>query len=150
MTVSDARQARVSIAVGQKDGFNRHVGAQHDLRNIVKKLDGIRVNGGHGVELENDRTDKDKGQIASGNVESRREIRQRPALYCVVYKQLHVKRNGEKKMGPRSIGETHATMRDVKDDNMGIKNKATKDQRHSAVVLLFPSRRRLSSCKIRS
>jgi hypothetical protein len=80
LTISDAGQTRVSISVCQKDGFNRHVGAQHDLRNIVEKLDGIRVNGWNGIELENSGTDEDKGQVASSNVECRREISQGPTL----------------------------------------------------------------------
>jgi hypothetical protein len=31
LVVSDARKGRVVVAIRQKDGFNGHVGAQHDL-----------------------------------------------------------------------------------------------------------------------
>ncbi len=43
LVVSDARCDGVATAVGQENSFNGHVGAQHDLRNIVKELDRVRV-----------------------------------------------------------------------------------------------------------
>ena len=43
LVVSDARCDGVAAAVGQENSFNGHVGAQHDLRNIVKELDRVRV-----------------------------------------------------------------------------------------------------------
>ena len=75
-----AGQHVVVVAVGQESGFNRHVGAQHDLRNIVKELDRIGINGRNASQLHDLRPNDHKEKVGQGNVKGRREIRQGPSL----------------------------------------------------------------------
>ena len=44
LAVSNARSQGIPVAVRQENSFNRHVSAQHNLRNIVEELDWVRVN----------------------------------------------------------------------------------------------------------
>jgi len=45
LAVSNAWSQGIPVAVRQENCFNRHVSAQHNLRNIVEELDWVRVNG---------------------------------------------------------------------------------------------------------
>jgi len=69
----------VAVAVGQQTGFDRHVRAQHDLRNIVKEFDGIGIHG-RDPEFHNGAPQDHKDQVGQRNVEGRGKIRQRPSL----------------------------------------------------------------------
>ena len=60
--VADARGEAVTISIGQKASFNRHVRTEHDLGNVVDKLERIRVDSGY-AGLHNDRTDEDEDGI---------------------------------------------------------------------------------------
>jgi len=76
--VWNAWSESVSIAVGQKHGFDCHVCTQHDLRDIVEELDWVRVHGRH--IFHNPRTDYDKQNVCECNAECRCEICQPPTL----------------------------------------------------------------------
>jgi hypothetical protein len=47
LAVGVAGHGSVVVTVRQEEGLNRHVCAQHDLRNVVDKLDRIRINRGN-------------------------------------------------------------------------------------------------------
>jgi hypothetical protein len=86
LAVSVARHDSVVVTVRQHETFNRHVRAQHDLRNIVDKLDGVRINGGD-TQLHNGGADKDEYKVAQGDVDGRGKVRQRPSLFLFVEKR---------------------------------------------------------------
>ena len=72
-------QKSVIVTVCQQPSLNRHVSAQHDLRDIVDEFDRIWVHG-RNAQLHDKTSNDDKGQVSQGDVEGRGEIGQRPSL----------------------------------------------------------------------
>lgn len=75
-----ARCQRVAEAVRQHRRFNRHVGAQHDLRDIVKELNGVQAHG-RNSQLHNSASNQDKEDVRERNVKGGRKVSQRPSLF---------------------------------------------------------------------
>mmetsp|Transcript_26485 Transcript_26485/g.56757 ORF Transcript_26485/g.56757 Transcript_26485/m.56757 type:complete len:277 (-) Transcript_26485:119-949(-) len=78
LAVGNARGDGVSIAVRQENGFDRHVRTKHDLRDIVKELDWVRVDGR--LVLHDLGSNRDKQNVGESNGERRRKICQPPSL----------------------------------------------------------------------
>ena len=76
----DAGHKGAVVAVRQEKGFQGHVRAQHNLRDIVNKLDGVRINGWN-ASFHNGRADKDKDEVGRRNDKSGTEIRVGPSLW---------------------------------------------------------------------
>ena len=77
----------VVVAVGNKETLNCHVGAQHDLRHIVNKLDWVRVKG-RNSSLHDDAANENECKVGGSDCESSGEISQWPALFAKLEKVL--------------------------------------------------------------
>lgn len=74
-----ARRQRVSVAVSQQEGLDRHVSAQHDLRNVVDKFERVGVNG-RNSSFHDGGTNKNETEVYQSNSEGSREVREQPSL----------------------------------------------------------------------
>lgn len=83
LVVHVAWKTRVSTAVSQEDSLNGHVGAKHDLRDVVDKLDGIGIDG-RNAGLHDRRSDEDEAKVGRSNSECRGEVGQWPTLCASV------------------------------------------------------------------
>jgi hypothetical protein len=79
LAVVVARHDRVVVTVRQEKGLDRHVRAQHDLGDVVDKLDRIRIHRGN-TQLHDACSNNDERKIGKGNVECRGKVRQKPSL----------------------------------------------------------------------
>lgn len=79
LVVPDAGQGRVAVAVRKHESLDGHVGAEHDLTDIVDELDRIGVHGWH-AELHDCRSKNDEEKVRQSNVERRRKVGQWPSL----------------------------------------------------------------------
>jgi hypothetical protein len=78
LAVSDARSQRVVVAVRQQASLDRHVGTKHNLRNIVNKFDGIRVD--RWQEFHDLGADDHKQEVCQSNVEGTWKVSEPPSL----------------------------------------------------------------------
>lgn len=74
-----ARHQGVIVTVSQKKGFDGHVSAKHDLRNVVDEFERIRIQG-RNSSFHDGATNENKCQISQGNREGGTEIREQPSL----------------------------------------------------------------------
>jgi hypothetical protein len=92
LVVLVAGQGRVVVTVGQHETLNRHVRAEHDLGNVVDKLDRIRINRWN-TQLHDACSNNNKRKIGQGNVECRGKVRQQPSLSeCKRFKKRRVRK----------------------------------------------------------
>jgi hypothetical protein len=73
------RHEGVVVAVCQEKGLNGHVGTQHDLGNVVDKLDRVRVHR-RNAHLHNGGPDQHKDEVANSDVPGRGKVRKGPSL----------------------------------------------------------------------
>lgn len=78
MVVSVTGDNAVTASVCQQNGLDCHVGTKHNLGNVVKEFDWVRVN--RITLFHHARTDDNKQEIRDGNTNCRREVGQRPSL----------------------------------------------------------------------
>ena len=78
--ITNAGEDSVAVAVGEEEGLNGHVRAQHDLGHVVDELEGVGVHGGDAGGLHDGRTDQDEADVDGSDGGGRGKVGEEPAL----------------------------------------------------------------------
>ena len=70
----------VTIAISKQKRFNRHVGAEHHLRNVVQELNRVRVHSWQSTRFHHGTSDNDEAHVRHGYNGSTAEVSEWPSF----------------------------------------------------------------------